>query len=241
LSTQKCTLFSLFTFDVLNFQKANDTYKAKCIHLRSTNHKIMNVTKLKVKDEKMQKAEVSINFQRLEDFQLVSYFKKAEHIESAYRELIRRFQLPLYNHVRSMVVSHIATDEIIQNIFVKIWEGFNTFRTDNLKADLFRLSSNETISFLRRKYPNIDFDEAQPEFADFLNADDFISGNTEEVKFQKAMCYLTYKQKLVFTLNYFDGLTFDEIADLTQTSESSIVATYQHALKKLEIYLNVLG
>ena len=55
------------------------------------------------------------------------------------------------------------------------------------------------------------------------------------------MCYLTYKQKLVFTLNYFDGLSFDEIAELTQTTESIIVATFQHAVKKLEIYIKVLG
>ena len=219
----------------------NDTYKTKCIHLRTTNHKIMNVTKLKVKEEKMQKAEVTINFQRLDDFQLVSYFSKAEHVESAFRELIRRFQLPLYNHVRTMLESHTAADDVIQNIFVKIWEGLNSFRTENLKADLYRISSNETIGYLRKKYPQIDFDEAQPEFADFLNADEFLSSNSDELKFQKAMCYLTYKQKLVFTLNYFDGLSFDEIAELTQTTESSIVATFQHAVKKLEIYIKVLG
>lgn len=219
----------------------NDTHKTKCIHLRSINHKIMNVTKLKVKEEKMQKAEVSINFQRLDDFQLISYFSKSEHVESAFRELIRRFQLPLYNHVRSLAVSHAAADEIIQNVFVKIWEGLNSFRSENLRADLYRISSNETIGYLRKKFPNIDFDEAQPEFADFLNADEFLTSSSKELKFQRAMCYLTYKQKLVFTLNYFDGLSFDEIAELTQTTETSIVATYQHAVKKLEIYINVLA
>ena len=140
-----------------------------------------------------------------------------------------------------MLESHTAADDVIQNIFVKIWEGLNSFRTENLKADLYRISSNETIGYLRKKYPQIDFDEAQPEFADFLNADEFLSSNSDELKFQKAMCYLTYKQKLVFTLNYFDGLSFDEIAELTQTTESSIVATFQHAVKKLEIYIKVLG
>ena len=33
----------------------------------------------------------------------------------------------------------------------------------------------------------------------------------------------------------------DEIAELTQTTESSIVTTFQHAVKKLEIYIKVLG
>ena len=157
----------------------------------------MNLTKLKVKEEKMQKAEVSINFQRLDDFQLISYFSKAEHVESAFRELIRRFQVPLYNHIRSMVVCHNAADEIIQNVFVKIWEGLNSFRSENLRADLYRISSNETIGHLRIKFPQIDFDEAQPEFADFLNIDEFLSNSSDELKFQKAILRWSHSLALI--------------------------------------------
>lgn len=201
----------------------------------------MNVSKVKVKEEKMQKAEVSINFQRLEDFQLISYFTKPDHVEPVFRELIRRFQTKVYNHIRTMIVSHQAADTITQNVFVKIWEGLSTFRNDSLLSDIYRVVSNETIVFLKLKYPNIDFDEAQPEFADYLSNDLFVEGSSLEVKLIKAMCYLTYKQKLVFTLHYFDGLTFEEIAELTQTNEEGIATTFQHAEKKLEIYLKVLG
>ena len=201
----------------------------------------MNASKLKSKDEKMQKAEVTINFSRLDDSQLVTYFSKPEHVENAFRDLLRRFQDKVYNHVRSMVLSHRAADEISCSVFLKFWDNISEFRTTNLNTTIFRMASNETIAFLKKQYPHIDFDEAQPEFADFLDEKETLNSNYEAIKIQKAMCYLTYKQKLVFNLKYFDQLSYDEISDLTQTSESALKTTYQHAIKKLEIYLNVLN
>ena len=203
--------------------------------------KYMNASKLKSKDEKMQKAEVTINFSRLDDSQLVTYFSKPEHVENAFRDLLRRFQDKVYNHVRSMVLSHRAADEISCSVFLKFWDNISEFRTTNLNTTIFRMASNETIAFLKKQYPHIDFDEAQPEFADFLEEKETLNSNSEAIKIQKAMCYLTYKQKLVFNLKYFDQLSYDEISDLTQTSESALKTTYQHAIKKLEIYLNVLN
>ncbi len=203
--------------------------------------KYMNASKLELKDEKMQKAEVTINFSRLDDSQLVTYFSKPEHVENAFRDLLRRFQDKVYNHVRSMVLSHRATDEISCSVFLKFWDNISEFRTTNLNTTIFRMASNETIAFLKKQYPLIDFDEAQPEFADFLNEKETLNSNSEAIKIQKAMCYLTYKQKLVFNLKYFDQLSYDEISDLTQTSETALKTTYHHAIKKLEIYLNVLN
>lgn len=203
--------------------------------------KYMNASKLELKDEKMQKAEVTINFSRLDDSQLVTYFSKPEHVENAFRDLLRRFQDKVYNHVRSMVLSHRATDEISCSVFLKFWDNISEFRTTNLNTTIFRMASNETIAFLKNQYPLIDFDEAQPEFADFLNEKETLNSNSEAIKIQKAMCYLTYKQKLVFNLKYFDQLSYDEISDLTQTSETALKTTYHHAIKKLEIYLNVLN
>lgn len=47
----------------------------------------MNASKLKLKEENMQKAEVSINFQRLDDSQLVAYFSKSEHTWNLHLEM----------------------------------------------------------------------------------------------------------------------------------------------------------
>ncbi len=201
----------------------------------------MNASKLKLKEENMTKAEVSINFLRLDDSQLVAYFSKSEHMEAAFRDVIRRYQEKIYNHVRAMILSHNDAENIVCNVFQKFWESLNQFQNDSIKTTLYRYASNETITFLQGKYPQIDFDEAQPEFAEELLGAQFINAQKDALKVLKAMCYLTYKQKLVFNLKFFDELTYHEISELTQISEAALKTTFQHATKKMEIYFNVLN
>ena len=75
---------------------------------------------------------------------------------------------------------------------------------------------------------------------DALQQDETISEKEIEAKLQKALCYLPFKQKLVFVLKYFEDLSYEDISDLTQTSVSALKSSYHHAVKKIEIYLGVL-
>ena len=105
---------------------------------------------------------------------------------------------------------------------------------------VYRIATNESINLIRKRKPTIDFDEAQPEMAEFISEDLYLSGDDIALKLQKALCFLPFKQKLVFTLRYFEDLSYADIALLTSTSEGALKASYHHAMKKLEIYLNVL-
>ena len=184
---------------------------------------------------------VSINFPKLDETQLVSYFHKPIYLEDAFREVLRRFQSRIYAYVRNMVVSREDADDITQMVFIKIWKNLGGFRAESkLSTWIYRIASNETISFLRKKRPEIDFDSAQMFMVDALQQDDSISEKEIEAKLQKALCYLPFKQKLVFVLRYFEDLPYEDISDLTQTSVSALKSSYHHAVKKIEIYLGVL-
>lgn len=201
----------------------------------------MSVPEIKILNENMRKPGVSINFQRIDDSQLVSYFSKSEHVEAVFRELIRRYQKQVYQYVRNMLLSHDDADDVTQTVFIKIWQNLANFRGDSkLSTWIYRIASNETITFIRKRKPNVDFDEAMPELADYLIEDMNLSSHDIEVKLQRALCYLPYKQKLVFVLKYYEDLSYDEIADLTQTSVGALKSSYHHAVKKIEIYLDVL-
>jgi len=201
----------------------------------------MSVPEIKILNENMRQPGVSINFQRINDSQLVSYFSKSEHVEAVFRELIRRYQKQVYQYVRNMLLSHDDADDVTQNVFIKIWQNLANFRGDSkLSTWIYRIASNETITFIRKRKPNVDFDEAMPELADYLIEDMNLSSHDIEVKLQRALCYLPYKQKLVFVLKYYEDLSYDEIAHLTQTSVGALKSSYHHAVKKIEIYLDVL-
>ena len=73
---------------------------------------------------------------------------------------------------------------------------------------------------------------------DQLTNSDMISGEEIEMKLQKALLKLPDKQRLVFNLKYFDEMKFEEIAEVTQTSVGALKASYHHAVKKIEKFLN---
>lgn len=184
---------------------------------------------------------ISINFPKLDEAQLVSYFHKPIYVEDAFREVLRRFQAKVYSYVRNMLIVHDDADDVTQLVFIKIWQHMSNFRGESkLQTWIYRIASNETISFLRKKKPQIDFDEAQVYMSEYLVQDEQLSEREIEVKLQKALCYLPFKQKLVFVLRYFEDLSYEEIAELTQTTVSALKSSYHHAVKKVEIYLGVL-
>lgn len=160
---------------------------------------------------------------------------------SLFVEIVRRYQQQIYYHCRNLLLSHDDADDAAQNTFIKVWQNANQFKGDSrLRTWVYRIATNESINLIRKRKPTIDFDEAQPEMADLITEDLYLSGDDIALKLQKALCYLPFKQKLVFTLRYFEDLSYAEIAVLTSTSEGALKASYHHAVKKLEIYLSVL-
>lgn len=156
-------------------------------------------------------------------------------------EILRRYQKQIYYHCRNLLVNHDDSDDAAQNTFIKVWQNLGQFKGESrLRTWVYRIATNESINLLRKRKPTIDFDEAQPEMAEMIGEEMYLSGDEIALKLQKALCYLPFKQKLVFTLRYFEDLSYDEIATLTSTSEGALKASYHHAIKKLEIYLGVL-
>ena len=156
-------------------------------------------------------------------------------------EILRRYQKQIYYHCRNLLVNHDDSDDAAQNTFIKVWQNLDQFKGESrLRTWVYRIATNESINLLRKRKPTIDFDEAQPEMAEMIGEEMYLSGDEIALKLQKALCYLPFKQKLVFTLRYFEDLSYDEIATLTSTSEGALKASYHHAVKKLEIYLGVL-
>jgi RNA polymerase sigma-70 factor (ECF subfamily) len=169
---------------------------------------------------------VSINFEKLDDGQLIQYFEKPQYVEDVFRELLRRFQVSIYTYTRNMLSSHDDADDATQNTFIKVWKGLPNFRGESkLRTWIYRIASNECINLLRKKKNNIDFDEALPELSDYLTDSPYMSSDDIEMK---------------LVLKYFEDLSYDEISELTQTSVGALKSSYHHAVKKLEIYLNVL-
>ncbi len=159
---------------------------------------------------------------------------------AAFSQLVRMYQERLYWHIRKMVLSHDDANDILQNTFMKAWNGIDNFRGDSLVSTWFyRIATNETLTFLANKrMKNINsLDEVEDVLLQQLQADQYFNGNEAQLKLQQAILTLPEKQRLVFNMRYFDDLSYEQMENILGTTVGALKASYHLAVKKIEKFL----
>jgi RNA polymerase sigma factor (sigma-70 family) len=176
----------------------------------------------------------------VEDSDILALFAVPATREAAFAHLMRKYQSRLYWHVRKMVVGHDDADDLLQEIFVKVWRALPNFRQDaQLFTWLYRIATNECLGFLSSKKRKIllPMTDAGEELAAKLEADEMPGAEAIEHTLQLAILALPDKQRLVFNLRYYDEMPYEEMAAVTGTSVGALKASYHHAAKKIEEFM----
>ena len=158
----------------------------------------------------------------------------------AFQKLLGDYQKPLYNLIRTIVLNHDDTDDVLQNTFVKIFQNLKNFKGDSkLFSWMYRIATNEAITFINNKAKrNGTTSEAmQTKIVANLQSDVYFDGNEIQLKLQKAIVLLPEKQQLVFKMKYFEELKYENMSEILGTSVGALKASYHHAVKKIEEYL----
>jgi RNA polymerase sigma factor (sigma-70 family) len=174
------------------------------------------------------------------DTELLIQFREPATKEKAYTAIIKKYQEKLYWHVRRMVVSHDDTDDVLQNVFIRVWKGLENFREDSqLYTWLYRVATNECLTFLeqQKKRTAVSLSEIEPALSEKIKADENFDANKLEWKLQLAIQQLPEKQRVVFQLRYYDEMPYEEMSRVLDTSEGALKASYHHAVKKIEEYI----
>jgi len=176
----------------------------------------------------------------LSDTELLTQFREPATKEKAYTAIIKKYQEKLYWHIRRMVVSHDDTDDVLQNVFIRVWKGLENFREDSqLYTWLYRVATNECLTFLeqQKKRATMSLSDLEPGLSEKIKADQNFDANKLEWKLQLAIQQLPEKQRVVFQLRYYDEMPYEEMSRVLDTSEGALKASYHHAVKKIEEYI----
>ena len=158
----------------------------------------------------------------------------------AFQKLLKEYQKPLYNHIRTIVLNHDDTDDVLQNTFIKVFQYLNKFKGESkLFSWMYRIATNEALTFLNQKAKinKVSSETLQNKTIDNLKADLYFDGNEIQIKLQKAIVSLPEKQQLVFKMKYFEELKYEEISEILGTSVGALKASYHHAVKKIETFV----
>jgi len=176
----------------------------------------------------------------MSDQHILDLLKKEETRRYGFDLLVRQYQQRIYRHVRHMVINHDDADDIVQNVFLKVWNNLSTFREDaKLYTWIYRIATNESLSHLksRRLKMFLSFNGMEKQMEQALLDDNFFSGDEIEIKLQKAILKLPAKQRLVFNMRYYNELSYDEMSAILGTSAGALKASYHFAAKKIEEYV----
>ncbi len=175
-----------------------------------------------------------------DDKELLYRFKDPLQKERAFTAIIKKYQEKLYWHIRRMVVDHDDTNDILQNMFIKVWNSLSNFREDSqLYTWLYRIATNECLTFLeqQKRRSSVSLSDVETGLSNKIKADENFDSNKLEWKLQLAMQQLPEKQRIVFNLRYYDEMPYEEMSRVLETSEGALKASYHHAAKKIEDFI----
>lgn len=177
---------------------------------------------------------------QITDEELLFKYKQPTTKEQGFTDIIKKYQERLYWHIRRLVIDHDDANDVLQNTFIKVWNGLNNFREDSkLYTWLYRIATNECLTFLeqRKKKLSISFSEVESGLSNKIKASDNFDANKLEWKLQLAIQQLPEKQRMVFNLRYYDEMPYEEMSKVLETSTGALKASYHHAAKKIEEFL----
>lgn len=176
----------------------------------------------------------------IQDDRILDLIQSKSDWEEGFRLLTAKYQERLYWQIRRIVLNHEDANDVIQNTFIKVYRNISKFEAKSkLYTWLYRIATNEAITFLRKKKrkQTVDIEGDASEITRQLTADEYFDGDEIQIQLQAALSTLPEKQRAVFNLRYFDELSYREISELLDTSVGALKASYHHAVKKIEGFI----
>jgi RNA polymerase sigma-70 factor (ECF subfamily) len=162
--------------------------------------------------------------------------------ERAFKEVFVAYYSPLSEYVLMLTKCSATTDEIVQDIFLKVWQNRTTLAgIEKFSGYLFILTKNYTLNALRKLLNDEKRKQKwtmdQDEVTVSLNLDDgFQCESNYEVVLRQAVESLPPQQRSVFTMR-MQGHKNHEIALKMDISPDSVKKYQQYALSRIKKYV----
>ncbi len=173
------------------------------------------------------------------DLELVERINKGDN--AAFNQLVKRYQERVYWQARRTTGSHEDADDIVQEVFIRVYDGLKKFRAESsFSTWLYRITMNVALNAVRKKRIK-DFIPYDDILSEILPSDYETDRNLQQQEYQtvleKAIQVLPARQRMVFVMRYHDELPFEEIATKLKRSVGGTKANYFHALKKISEFM----
>ncbi|MBT1704618.1 RNA polymerase sigma factor [Chryseosolibacter indicus] len=159
--------------------------------------------------------------------------------KDAFAELFNRHWENVYNMIYSRIKDVAVTEEMTQEIFMKLWDKRSDLSIDNFSAYLYSCVKYKCINYIESK---ITQKKHWEHYKTFLPRHDestskAIAFNELNEALEKGLATIPKQSKLIFKLNKLEGWSVKEIAEKMNLSEKAIQYHLTKSAKELRLYL----
>jgi RNA polymerase sigma-70 factor (ECF subfamily) len=161
--------------------------------------------------------------------------------EQAFELLFRKYYVTLCSFANKFLNDPEEAREIVQEVFIKIWEGRDEIDPDlSVKSYMFKITQNQSLNKLRKKKAESAYIEIYKlmyiDHSDFSSYESIFTRELED-RIASAMNTIPQKCKRVFELSRIEGLKYGEIAGVLNISIKTVEAQMSKALQILRMEL----
>ena len=185
----------------------------------------------------------------LEEQNFIKALRKGTN--QAYGRLLDEYRQKVFNTCISFVPNKEDAEDIAQEVFVEVFNSISKFKGDSkLSTWIYRISVNKSLEFVRKKNTKKRFGFMQSllgndipldrssYFTEFNHPGILLENKEKNEILFSAINRLPETQRIVYTLNKIDDLSYQEVSEITQKSISSIESLLFRAKKNLQELLH---
>lgn len=166
--------------------------------------------------------------------------------EKAFRQLVEKYQQIVVNTCFGLVHNTEDAEDIAQDVFIEVFRSIHKFRADSkISTWLYRIAVNRSLNFIRdnkrRKWirsvdetNGSDNKDAYKISGEADSPDTDMENSQRTALLHEAIDSLPKTQRVAFTLNKYEDLSYKEISEIMQVSLSSVESLIHRAKKNLQ-------
>ena len=172
--------------------------------------------------------------EHLDDKELLMQFRDAATKERSFTLILKKYQEKLYWHIRRMVVNHEDANDVLQNMFIKVWKALDNFREDSqLYTWLYRIAANAIADQARKKSR----ETLEAEDTTNTSVDPDLEQVERRAQLFRAVEALPEDQRKVILLRFGEEKSIREIAVDLNRSEGAVKQLQFRGLENLRARL----
>ncbi|MBC7848172.1 MAG: RNA polymerase sigma factor [Chitinophagaceae bacterium] len=183
----------------------------------------------------------------MNELELIDRLKKGD--ESAFKLIVETWQDMVYNTSLGIVQHSEDAEDVAQEVFVQVYESIGQFKGDSkFSTWLYRIAFTKSLDHIRKKKRKKRFaflqslfginDEEVRHQPDFHHPGVSMENKEKGAVLFRAIEKLPDNQKTAFTLHKIEGLSYQEVAEIMESTVSSVESLMHRAKGNLKKILN---